>query len=261
MFQRPPFYHKPGVSADSQNPWSAHLDRFYISHSEADLTVIKPVVVSNVHTFSSLGDRGINSHVPTSLHFFLRRKSTTGPRRISESTMENAKFVPYTKKLWNEALASHPDANPLEKIQIFNEAMMGASKQIFIKMKSIRLFSFKKLFRSTSPLVCPLMLRFSVLPTTPPFSRSFPVAAKDSVPPSSNRLLTTRHDISPKVEPVNLDQPLKKKSNALKELKLKLPSTRSKIQALRVGPDNSTSSDPSDIGRIIQDYCGNLASR
>jgi hypothetical protein len=55
-------------------------------------------VVSDVHTLSSLGDRGFNSHVPTSLHFFLRKKSKTSVRRISDSTVENENFVPYTKK-------------------------------------------------------------------------------------------------------------------------------------------------------------------
>ena len=126
------FFHKPRPDENlDKKSWSARLDRFYISHSEADLAVVKPVVVSDVHSLASRGEWGFNSHVPTSLHFFLRKKIKNGPRRISESTVENKNFVPYTTKLWNESIALHPDANPIEKLNLFNGAMMGASKMIF----------------------------------------------------------------------------------------------------------------------------------
>ena len=48
------------------------------------------------------------------------------------------------------------------------------------------------------------------------------------------------------------------KSNALQELKLKLPSTRSKIEVLRVGPDKVPSNDPADIGPLIRDHYGKI---
>ena len=270
------FFHKPGISAESQKPWSARLDRFYISHSEADLTVIKPVVVSDVHTLPTLGDRGINSHVPTSLHFFPRRKSKNGLRRISESTVENAKFVPYTKKLWDVALASRPDANPIKKLQMFNDAMMGASRQIFTEHKNEinSVIIFQKavsLYRCLSAGVPPDAEVLRIANNTPLLAllsrgadgwcttklksfidNSFKIAG---VPEGREE---SKHDASPKAVPINFDQPPQKKPNALKELKLKLPSTRTKIQALRVGPDNSPSSDPSKIGPVIQNYYGKI---
>ena len=94
------FFHKPGNTLDSPKPcpWSARLDRFYISHSEADLTVVKPVVTSDVHVLSTLGDRGFNSHVPTSLNFFLVKKSNSDRRRISDSTIEHENFASLTHR-------------------------------------------------------------------------------------------------------------------------------------------------------------------
>ena len=99
------FFHRPGTAVEEKNQksWSARLDRFYISHTEADLTIVKPVVTSDVHTIPPLGERGFNSHVPTSLHFFLRKKVMKGPRRISENIVANEKFVPYTKKFGTNA--------------------------------------------------------------------------------------------------------------------------------------------------------------
>jgi hypothetical protein len=48
--------------------------------------------------------------------------------------------------------------------------------------------------------------------------------------------------------------PPPRKPNALQELKLKLPSTRTKIEVLRVGPDRVPSADPADIGPLIKDH-------
>ena len=116
--------------------WSARLDRFYISHTEADLAVVKPVVVSDVQSISSAEERGINAHVPTSLHFFLREKKKTGTRRISDTTIENENFVPYSKKIWEQAISRQPSANPLERLEILSSAMRNASKQIFFDHKN-----------------------------------------------------------------------------------------------------------------------------
>jgi hypothetical protein len=59
-------------------------------------------------------------------------------------------------------------------------------------------------------------------------------------------------------EPVFVAPAPRSKANALRELKLTLPSTRNKIQALRVGVDKTPSSDPSMIGPLIRDYYGKV---
>ena len=132
------FFHKPGVPSNSHvlKAWSARLDRFYISHTEADLAVVKPVVVSDVHSIYSSKDRGLNSHVPTSLHFISNNAKKKTLRRISEDTINNENFVPYTSKFWHEALARNPHANPLTRLELFSSAIRKASKQIFNDRRS-----------------------------------------------------------------------------------------------------------------------------
>jgi hypothetical protein len=76
--------------------------------------VIKPVVVSDVHSLASKGERGFNSHVPASLHIFLRNKIKNGPRRISEITVENENFAPYTTNYGIRVLLSIPVPIPLK---------------------------------------------------------------------------------------------------------------------------------------------------
>ena len=271
------FFHKPAASVVSQlqNPWSARLDRFYISHSEADLAVVRPVVVSDVHTLSSLGDRGINSHVPTSLNFFLRKKSTVGPRRISETTVENENFIPYTTNFFNKALALQPVASPLEKLQFLNSALVRASKQIFLDHKNdinmVILFqkavALYRYLSSEAPLdamvlriadntLLLLLSRDSGGWNTAKLKKFIDNSFKLAGVPEGNEV--AEQDLVLGVVPPCFVPPPAKKLNALKELKLKLPSTRTKIDALRVGPNKTPSNDPAEIGPLIQGYYGRL---
>ena len=127
------FFHKPNTTAKDHSPnmWSARLDRFYISHTEADLAVVKSVVVSDIQAVVTAGVRGINAHVPTSLHFFPRKKKDVGVRRISDKIIENKNFSRYTSDFWKQAISLKPMANPLERLEIFTSAMRKASKRIF----------------------------------------------------------------------------------------------------------------------------------
>ena len=274
------FFHKTGTdnpTALGQRAWSARLDRFYISHSEADLAVVKPVVVSDVATIFTRGKNGFNTHVPTSLQFFTRAKKTSGPRRINESTIANPKFVLYTKKIWDASVALRPDSNPLERLELFSTAMHRASKKIFFEHKHEinKVVLFQKavaLFRYLSTSVpddrtliqmtkgTPLHLLVSrndvdhtVITTKLQkyINLSFSI---DGVPDCNEEFDHCTNVFTPEVPTVG------PKPNALKELKLKLPSTRTKIEALRCGPDKAPSNDPNVIGPLIQNYYGKIWS-
>ena len=273
------FFHIPGAAVEDKNQksWSARLDRFYISHTEADLTIVKPVVTSDVHTIPPLGERGFNSHVPTSLHFFLRKKVMKGPRRISENIVANEKFVPYTKNFWNQHLINSPDANPVEKLRLFGDSMREASKKIFIEhkneinmvivfQKAVALYRYlssgepndAEVLRITdnTPLLTLVSFVNGEWCTTKLKSfidKSFKVAG---VPEGEE--MDTHSELE--VDPVQFSPTPKNKPNALNELKLKLPSTRTKVQALRAGPDFAPSSSPTVIGPIIKKHYGNLWS-
>jgi hypothetical protein len=243
------FFHKAGgdnSKTPGQRTWSARLDRFYISHSEADLAVVKPVVVSDVVSMFARGERGINAHVPTSLQFFTREKKTTGPRRINESSIANPKFVPYTKKIWETSCALHPDANPLERLDLLTKAMQGASKKIFFEnkhetnkvvlfQKAVALFRFlsakenpddRTFIRMTKGTPLHLLVSRSDIDhtwVTTKLQKYINLAFKiNGVPDCNEELEHGSEEIAVVTPP--------KKANALQELKLKLPSTRSKIE-------------------------------
>jgi len=272
------FFHKPGASSGPslQNPWSARLDRFYISHSEADLSVVKPVVVSDIHILSSLGDRGVNSHVPTSLHFFLRKKSKTKVHRISENTVNNENFVPYTIKFWDEAISRCPAAGPIEKLRLLNCAMLRASKQIFLDhkrdinlvvlfQKAVALYRYLSSGKARDAVVLrlsdntPLLALVSRVEEgwcTTKLKKIIDNAFKFAGIPEGREKEVD--GLEPVVEPPPLVPLPKPKFNALKELKLKLPSTRVKVEALRVGPDKTPSTDPKKIAPLIQSHYGKI---
>jgi hypothetical protein len=267
------FFHKAGAGLPKapgvQRAWSARLDRFYISHSEADLTVVKPVVVSDVDAIFARGARGVNAHVPTSLQFFTREKKIQGPRRICESTIANPKFTVYTKKAWEASCGSHPNANALEKLQFLTDAMQWASKKIFFEhkqeinkvvlfQKAVSLFrflsnnsaddrTFLRMIKGTPLRVLVSRNDDGLTWNTTKLKKYIDISFKVAGVPDCNEEFDHGTEVTAAVPPL-------RRSNALQELKFKLPSTRTKIEVLRVGPDKVPSADPADIGPLIRDH-------
>ena len=72
------FFHKPRVPNNSQGSkaWSARLDRFYISHTEADYAVVKPHVISDVRMIFSSKIVGLTPTFPplSSLSLGVKRR-------------------------------------------------------------------------------------------------------------------------------------------------------------------------------------------
>jgi hypothetical protein len=275
------FFHKPGTVdplAQGMRARSARLDRFYISHSEADLAVVKPVVFTDVAAIFSKGKKGFNTHVPTSIQFFSRAKKNNGPRRISDNTIADPKFALYTKKFWDSSSALRPNINPIERLELLTAAMQSASKAIFFErkrevnkvvlfQKAISLFRYlstsvpddRKLIQMTKGTPLHLLISRSTVDHTVITTKlqrfinvSFMV---DGVPDCNDEFDHSANVFTPDVPIIG------PKPNALKEIKLKLPSTRTKIEALRCGPDKSPSNDPNLIGPLIQKHYGKIWSR
>ena len=265
------FFHKPRVPNNSQGSkaWSARLDRFYISHTEADYAVVKPHVISDVRMIFSSKDRGINTHVPTSLFFIPRGKKKVGPRKINEDTINNKNFTEYTKRFWHDAISRVPNANPLERLEILSSSMQQASKQIFLDHKhEINLVA---IFQKASALYNHLSSSHPDEDTIDRLVRNTPL--RELISLSGGVWHTTKlklfidtifqhlgvpedkvaeggySDEAPPPSPTT-----KPKTNALKELKFKLPSTRTSIVALRVGHEKLPSSNPAELGPLIKDH-------
>ncbi len=266
------FFHKPGTAAGnhSQNMWSARLDRFYISHTEADLAVVKPVVVSDVQAVTSAGDHGINAHIPTSLHFFPRGKKVAGPRRISDATIENKNFAPYTEELWEQTISRQPLANPLERLEIFSSVLRKASKQIFqdhkneidlvvVFQKALALYNHLSSDKPDEATVLRLTNNTPLGAIIYQDENGWCTTALKAFIDNSFKVAGTPEGVEErKHEPGVASPPHKQKVNALKELKFKLPSTRTKIEALRVGPEKTPSNKPAEIGPLIQEHYGRI---
>jgi hypothetical protein len=272
------FFHKPSTGSSS---WSTRIDRFYVSYTEADLAIIKPVVSSDLHSLINRGELGFNAHVPTSLVFFPRMKEASGRRRIGDSTVENPNFAIYTKKFFDNLLKSLPDAGPMVKLKFLTDAMHKASNKIFRENKHVvdkvvlfqRAVTLLRHLSSEDPddatsirLIRGTPLRLLFLSrndddytwNTTKLREYINNAFKVAGVPEGNGEFIHGNDSLGDVGSTPAAPPAPKKANALKELKLKLPSTRTKIVALRPGPDTDPSCDPEVIGPIIQGYYGKI---
>ena len=268
------FFHRP---TDSHCPsWSSRLDRFYISHSEADLLVVKPVASSDTSPLVDAGSIGFNAHVPTSLRFFSRVKSKKGPRRLDDLTVADPSFKKLTLSHWTKLKKKYPLANPVKKLALLGDAMHKASSDIFFRKKSEvntvillqKAFSLYRTLSSHNPSLKDVArcVRGTDLMSMVTFQDSFWDTSKlKSFIDSAFRMTGSPEtgvdggDEEHRVALVTLPgQDKIPRSNGLSELKLTLPSTRTKIEALKAGPDRIPSSDPLVIGPVIQEHYSNV---
>ena len=124
------FFHRP---SDSSVGWSSRLDRFYISHSEADLTVVKPTAYSDPEPLVDRGKVGFNSHLPTFLSFFPRSREKKGKRRIGDHVIDHPDFIHLTESRYALLLKENPRANPLLRLSLLSNAIHRTAKDIAFK--------------------------------------------------------------------------------------------------------------------------------
>ena len=196
-----------------------------------------------------------------------------GVRRISDKIIENKNFSRYTSDFWKQAISLKPMANPLERLEIFTSAMRKASKRIFQDHRNE--IDMVVLFQKAVALYNHLS---SVHPDQGTILRlidNTPLGALIYQNPNgwctSELKAFIDHAFEVAGTPDGAEEPCheggapsppppqaKTKTNALKELKFKLPSTRTKIEALRVGPDKTPSNRPAEIGPLIREHYGKI---
>ena len=272
------FHHHP---SDKNSPsWSSCLDRFYVSHSEADLTLIKPQIEVQINPlFVKKG--GFNAHLPTTLKFFLTTQRTK-KRIVHDSALDDPRFPELVTKDLFFRTQKTPQLDPLTHLSLLKVSIHSVAKKIFFEKKERTdlLKTFQKavaLFKTLSlphprdsevlriahgtPLL--LLISRSDEGWNTTLLKAFIDKAfeEGGVVECPNRGSGDPDEAPQAAELVegNLPEldssPLnRKRPNALKELKLILPSTRSRITALRPSPDLPISDDPSIIGPIIQSH-------
>ena len=271
------FFHRP---EGTNIGWSSRLDRFYISHSEADLAIVRPISSCDNKPLLDAGCKGFNAHLPTSLLFFPRVREHKGARRIADHIIDHDKFVPFTVKKWNTLLRKNPSANPISRLSLLSSAIHQAAKAIsnlkdrttpgvVIFQKAIALY---RLVTSINPADSDILRLADGTPllsllhrTDIGWDSTFLVEFINSAFRSHGSPEldgNVEDDVSPHPDPPDISTTtnVTPKANVLKELKLTLPSSRTKISALRTSTSSPPSSSPSVIGPIISSHYSKIWS-
>jgi len=172
---------------------------------------------------------------------------------------------------------SYPNPNPIDNLRLLTQAMQKASKKIFFEHKhevdklvlfqravSLNRFmsfnqvdesSLKRMTKGTPLHVLVSLNDDGVTWDTSKLKNYIDIAFKIAGVPDESLV----RDLEGWWEPPTPEVPVPKaKTNALKELKLYLPSTRTKVEALREGKDNNPTNDPAKLGPLICDYYGKI---
>ena len=271
------FFHIP-TNPDSQRR-SANLDRFYISHSEADLAVVSPFVTSDVSALASLRKKGLfeksingdgfNAHIPVALRFVPVTREKSKVRRINDLVLDSPNFPSLFKLSFKKALEANPSATPLEELDFFRKAIHSASKSIALESKNeidmVTLFQkavtlYRKLSspNHTDEDVIKITENFPILNNL--LSRSCEGWILDDLKILINSIFK---NIGTPDENFCADEedppPLRKgdsaqRVNPLKTLKIILPSTRNKLKVLKATPGSEPSANPNIVGPIIKKH-------
>ena len=265
------FYHLP---SDGGAPRSAALDRFYISHSEADLELVAPVASSNTaffhhRTSSREKDKGRNIHIPVSLRFVPLGTKSKNFIRIDDSILDSELFSPWAEKEYERLCRAQPDAKAITKLDFFKKAIRVTATNIkkARAAKHNRFAPFQRAVTLYRLITTKNPSDFEVLKVTRDFPDLNSLISQTAAGWVTRDLRSFINDTlkaigepekyfgqaGDAIDPPPLDVKVKK-VDVIKDIKVTLPSTRIKVRALRTSTDENPSSDPGIIGPVIQNH-------
>jgi ribonuclease HI len=250
------------------------LDRFYISHSEADLDVVKPIAYS-VTSFltrwassESSRAKGFNGHIPVALRFLPISTKNNAAHRIVDETMDSDLFIPLAEKQYFALCDDKPNASPMEMLELLKNAIRFASMKVKRTKKDLR--TRLALFQRATALYRKVTSKDPRDEDVLRLTKDFPVLngllsrsasgwdsrdLKSFIDKTYSTLGSPDKNFGRGEESLFTDPPPlqneKKGLNAIRELKLTLPSTRSKVKALRASLADDPTDDPLLLGPII----------
>ena len=259
---------------NSTMPRSSRLDRIYISHSEADWAVTAPYAYipcmphTILHTTTSPcktksdGDKllGVSDHLPVTLAFRPHQdpEETRGPS-IPRWVADDPEFQKFFELRW-ESLAIHLNADrPFHLLSCLKGCMYEAAHDVLVARR-------KKTATFTST-VSELTLLLKALrchqnPTAPHsaffLERHPSVDNQDVVRSRIAQLLEKAEIEQPPGEGGEAVSPPPAGNKKMDRIKLILPSTRTRLCALRPDLDTSPTTDPDEMAKIAATYFGTI---
>ena len=243
---------------------SSRLDRIYISHSEADWAAVRPYTFipciphSIIHSVCSTtveegqtdSGEGVSDHLPVSLSYppTLTSTETTGPC-IPRGIADHPDFAKYFGTRWSSR-AIHLDPNrPFDLLDALKDCMYAACADVRADSKAK-----KKIFSSAVAELTFLVkaLRCYQVSTSPTsvsfFKRNPGIGNSDSVRARIGNLLEKAEIEDPDSE--RHAAASTRKYKPLEKVKLTLPSTRTRLTALRPDLHSDPTSDPDGMSEI-----------
>ena len=266
------------IPADGGTPRSATLDRFYISHSEADLEVVSPIAYSNtafLSRWATAQNKGRNTHIPVTLRFTPVASKPKNFVKIDDSVLESDYFTPWTEKEYSRLLSTQPEAKPLAKLNLFKEAIRNTA----VKIKKARVarharfapfqkaVTLYRLLATRNPSDSEILKVTKDFPdlnslfhrtSTGWFTRDLKNFIDDTLAVIGVPEKNFGQNDAPDPPPLQVKAG---KSDVISDIKFTLPSTRSKVKALRPTTDGLPSTDPVVIGPVIQNHYKKIWSR
>jgi hypothetical protein len=253
-------------------PRSARLDRIYSNLTEADLAVAVPLAYLPVNSIA--GKAKFNEHLPLAAVFAGPPKSKSS-FRLPASTVLNPVFTKTFAKLWGQEPKS--GLGPFEKMEKFKKTLKKTHFTIRSSndRNSLGLFvaAIRLLTVLSHPNPEPVSYR-EILASYPTLGSFISKTcgnwnlgdlrdyvnnrfAIDGVPAETN--LPTDNSCDRETLANIPSLPTRTKiSNALANIKLTLPSSRTTIKMLRPNINSEPSDDPNVLGDIIQNHYGSL---
>ena len=254
-------------SVERAKPCSSRLDRFYISHSEAEWAAARPhsyishIPHSLLHRKKG-DDVGISDHLPVTLYFSPEdSKETRGPN-IPRWIADSPRFRDHFEARWQQRVPHLEPSEPFHLLSALKATLFEASKACLQENRER-----KELFRDEIGELTRLVkaLRCHCQPR-PAYASDFLQRHPGLGDPRKLRAriadLLERADVEgdSDLPPSDHASPRSKGPAPLANIKPHLPSTRTRLYALRPDVGSAPTSDPDEMAKLAARYWASIWS-
>jgi endonuclease/exonuclease/phosphatase family metal-dependent hydrolase len=256
-------------SGDPNSAGTSRLDRFYLSYDEADWATVKPFAYISRVPHSLVNSRKTNSqhkndfipsdHLPLSLSFktFNHDDLSKGDPRIPRWVAKDENFLPFFEQRWRNMAHKLVGLDPFQVLEGIKACAYDAAGDVARANRA----KDKKYSDDTTRLT--LLLRLlrlqdGVARGQDDLHLDRFIQAHPSLPSSTEDI---KFAVDKILEKGGVEQPVHaagatrvRKRNAIDKIKIILPSTRTRLHALRPSKHEEPSTDPDAMASIAAGY-------